>query len=66
MHLQELVVTFSLRGAGILIIIGGIAVVSNPSPENIDRDPVGSVVMLFAPAAIQLALGAIKIKKSSK
>ena len=52
--------------AGILIIIGGIAVVSNPSPENIDRDPVGSVVMLFAPAAIQLALGAIKIKKSSK
>ena len=50
--------------AGILIIIGGIAVVANPSPENVDRDPVGSVVMLFAPAIIQLALGAIKIKKS--
>ena len=50
--------------AGILIIIGGIAVVANPSPDSADRDPVGSVVMLFAPAIIQLALGAIKIKKS--
>ena len=50
--------------AGVLIIIGGIAVVANPSPESADRDPVGSVVMLFAPAIIQLALGAIKIKKS--
>ena len=50
--------------AGILIIIGGIPVVANPSPESADRDPVGSVVMLFAPAIIQLALGAIKIKKS--
>ncbi len=50
--------------AGILIIIGGIAVVANPSPESVDRDPVGSVVMLFAPAIIQIALGAIKIKKS--
>ena len=52
--------------AGILIIIGGIAVISNPSPENIDRDPIGSAAMLFAPAIIQLALGGIKIKKSSK
>ena len=50
--------------AGILIIIGGIAVVANPSPESPDRDPVGSVVILFAPAIIQLALGAVKIKKS--
>ena len=50
--------------AGILIIVGGIAVVANPSPESADRDPVGSVVMLFAPGIIQLALGAIKIKKS--
>ena len=50
--------------AGILIIIGGIAVVANPSPESADRDPVGSVVMLFAPAIIQLVLGAVKIKKS--
>ena len=50
--------------AGILIIIGGIAVVVNPSPESADRDPVGSAVMLFAPALLQLALGAIKIKKS--
>ena len=50
--------------AGILIIIGGIAVIANPSPESADRDPVGSVVMLFAPGIIQLVLGAIKIKKS--
>ena len=52
--------------AGILIIIGGIAVVANPSPssESSDRDPIGSVVMLFAPALIQIALGIIKIKKS--
>ena len=48
----------------ILIIIGGIVVIANPSPEGMDRDPVGSAVMLFAPALIQLALGAIKIKKS--
>jgi len=50
--------------AGILIIIGGIVVIANPSPEGIDRDPIGSAVMLFAPAIIQLGLGAIKIKKS--
>ena len=50
--------------AGILIIIGGIVVVANPSPEGMDRDPIGSAVMLFAPAAIQIGLGAIKIKKS--
>ena len=52
--------------AGALILVGGAAVIGNPSPENIDRDPAGSAVMLFAPAMIQLALGAIKIKKSSK
>ena len=51
--------------AGILIIIGGIAVVANPSPENVDRDPMGSVAMLFAPGILQIVLGAIKIKKSS-
>jgi hypothetical protein len=52
--------------AGILIIIGGIAVVAHPSPssESSDRDPIGSVVMLFAPALIQIVLGIIKIKKS--
>ena len=50
--------------AGILIIIGGVAVITNPSPESADRDPIGSAVMLFAPALLQLALGAIKIKKS--
>ena len=41
--------------AGILIIIGGIAVVANPSPESADRDPVGSAVMLFAPALLPVS-----------
>ena len=41
-------------------------VIANPSPESADKDPIGSAVMLFAPAIIQFALGAIKIKKSSK
>ena len=49
------------KGLGVMIIIAGILIIIG---ESADRDPVGSVVMLFAPAIIQLALGAIKIKKS--
>lgn len=51
---------------GILIIVGGIAVLANPAPaaEASDRDPAASTAMLFAPAAIQLALGCIKVAKS--
>jgi len=51
--------------SGILIIIGGLAVTVNPSPTATDRDPMSSIVMLFAPGIVQLALGGIKIKKSS-
>ena len=51
--------------SGILIIVGGLAVIINPSPTASDRDPMGSIVMLFAPGILQLALGGIKIKKSS-
>ena len=51
--------------AGILIIIGGLAVTMNPSPTVSDRDPTSSIVMLFAPGIFQLILGGIKIKKSS-
>jgi len=51
--------------SGILIIIGGLAVTVNPPPTAVDRDPMSSIVMLFAPGIIQLALGGIKIKKSS-
>ena len=51
--------------AGILIIIGGLAVTMNPSPTASDRDPTSSIVMLFAPGIFQLILGGIKIKKSS-
>jgi len=50
--------------AGVLIIIGGLAVTVNPSPTAADRDPMGSIVMLFAPGIFQLVLGGIKIKKS--
>ncbi len=51
---------------GILIIIGGIVVLVNPAPaaESSDRDPISSMAMMFIPAAIQLALGGIKISKS--
>ena len=50
--------------AGILIIVGGLAVTMNPSPTASDRDPTSSVIMLFAPGILQLVLGGIKIKKS--
>ena len=50
--------------AGILIIVGCLAVTMNPSPTTSDRDPTSSVIMLFAPGILQLVLGGIKIKKS--
>ncbi|HEY5735696.1 MAG TPA: hypothetical protein VIS47_03980 [Nitrosopumilus sp.] len=46
--------------SGILIIIGGLAMVMTPAPEGVERNP----IMLFAPAIFQIALGAIKIVKS--
>ena len=46
--------------SGILIIMGGLAMIGTPAPEGVERNP----LMLFAPAIIQLALGAIKIVKS--
>ena len=51
--------------AGILIVIGGLAMVGTSAPEGTERDPMASVAMLFAPGIFQIALGAIKIKKSS-
>jgi len=52
--------------SGVLIVIGGVVVLANPAPgaEAPERDPVASTAMLFAPAAIQLALGGIKMAKS--
>jgi hypothetical protein len=47
--------------SGVLILIGGLAMVGTPAPEGVDRNP----VMLFAPGIFQIVLGAIKIKKSS-
>ena len=46
--------------SGILILVGGLSMVLTPAPEGVERNP----IMLFAPAIIQLALGAIKIVKS--
>tara|TARA_B100000749_G_scaffold186402_1_gene144208 strand:- start:45 stop:431 length:387 start_codon:yes stop_codon:yes gene_type:complete len=46
--------------SGVLILAGGIALVGTPAPEGVERNP----AMLFAPGIIQIALGAIKIKKS--
>ena len=46
--------------SGILILVGGIAMIAMPAPEGVERNP----LMLFAPAIIQLALGGIKIVKS--
>jgi hypothetical protein len=52
--------------SGILIIVGGIVVLVNPVPaaESSGKDPMASMAMMFVPAAIQLALGGIKIVKS--
>lgn len=51
--------------SGVLIVIGGIVVLAMPAPaETSDRDPMASMAMMFVPAAIQLALGSIKIAKS--
>ena len=47
--------------SGILILIGGLAMIGTPAPEGVERNP----IMLFAPGIFQIALGAIKIKKSS-
>ena len=46
--------------SGILILVGGIAMIATPAPEGVERSP----LMLFSPAIIQLALGGIKIAKS--
>ena len=51
--------------SGILIVIGGLVVLAMPAPtESSDRNPIASMAMMFVPAAIQLALGGIKITKS--
>jgi len=46
--------------SGILILMGGLAMIGTPAPEGVERNP----IMLFAPAVIQIVLGAIKIVKA--
>jgi hypothetical protein len=46
--------------SGSLILIGGLSMIITPTPEGVERNP----LMLFAPGIFQIALGAIKIKKS--
>ena len=48
--------------AGIMIIIGGIAFLSVPPTPQ--RNPMAEAAPLYAVGAFQIALGAIKIKKS--
>ena len=53
--------------AGILIIIGGIVVLGNPSPVEAgaeERSVISQVGPLFGAGAFITALGAIKLKKS--
>ena len=49
--------------SGILIIIGGLAVIGNSSGEA-EKESMTSPIMLFAPGVIQIILGGIKIIKS--
>ncbi|MBM3906309.1 MAG: hypothetical protein FJ354_06520 [Thaumarchaeota archaeon] len=52
---------------GILIIVGGLAAIFNSSPStSSEKNPIASALMLFAPGAIQLILGGIKLKKSAR
>ena len=46
--------------SGALILAGGIALVGTPAPEGGERYP----ALLLVPGIVQIALGAIKIKKS--
>ncbi len=46
--------------SGVLILMGGLAMIGTPAPEGVERNP----IMLFAPAVIQIVLGAIKIVKA--
>ena len=57
--------------AGALIIVGGVAVImAGPPPAGAEaadqaaRNPVMSAAMLFGPAAVQIALGGIKMARS--
>lgn len=51
--------------AGILILIGGAAVLSMPSPESAtsERNVMGETIPLFVVGAFQIALGIIKFRK---
>jgi hypothetical protein len=51
--------------AGVLILIGGAAVLSMPSPEGAtsERNVMGETIPLFAVGAFQIALGIIKFRK---
>lgn len=49
--------------AGIMIIVGGAVFLSTPS-DSMQRSPVAEAGPLFAVGAFQIALGAIKIRKS--
>ncbi len=50
--------------SGIMIIVGGIVfLTSTPSAETLQRNPMAEAAPLFGVGAIQIALGAIKLRK---
>lgn len=49
---------------GIMILVGGAAFLANSSTADMQRNPMSEATPLFGVGAFQIALGAIKIKKS--
>lgn len=49
---------------GIMIIVGGAYILANAPAETSERNPMAEAAPLFAVGAFQIALGAIKIRKS--
>ncbi|HEX9845485.1 MAG TPA: hypothetical protein VGA92_03360 [Candidatus Nitrosotenuis sp.] len=49
---------------GIMIIVGGAYILANAPAETLERNPMAEAAPLFGVGAFQIALGAIKIRKS--
>lgn len=49
---------------GIMIIVGGAVFLANAPAEMVERNPMADAGPLFVVGAFQIALGAIKIRKS--
>jgi hypothetical protein len=49
---------------GIMIVVGGAYILANAPAETSERNPMAEAGPLFGVGAFQIALGAIKIRKS--